>query len=87
MLQPSLLVVLHDPPDLLVIRLHEPADARAGHVDALHSRLHQHSLWEEGNVLIEGTHRTSYGQHGPDSHRPLTPKLAGPEQVESAELV
>ena len=75
MLQPSLFMVLHDPPNLLVIRLHEPADARAGHVDALHGRLHQRSLWAGGEVLIEGTHRASYGQHGPDSHRPLTPKV------------
>ena len=47
-LQPSLLVVLHDPPDVLVICPHEPADAGTGHVDALHGRLCQHSLRQEG---------------------------------------
>lgn len=44
-LQHLLLVGLQELPHALVIRLHEVADTGAGHIHALHHRLHQRPLW------------------------------------------
>lgn len=56
-LQLPVLVVPHDAPDLLVIRLHEPADAGTGHVDALRGRLQQRPLRALGTGLSGGLTR------------------------------
>lgn len=44
-LQHLLLMGLQEPPDTLVICLHQVANTGAGHIHTLHHRLHQRPLW------------------------------------------
>lgn len=49
--QYPLCVFLHCLPQLLLIGTHEPAYSRAGHIDALHCRLHQRGLQGQGGTV------------------------------------
>lgn len=77
MLESPLLMVLHDPPDLLIIGLHEPVDPSAGHINALHGRLCQCPLWQEAKDSARKLHAGSPASPCPGTWLPQLPALTG----------